>query len=229
MLKKRTIRLGDYDTAVNGWTLTGWTLTDPEQKTNYVEKTGGDGSWNLSTVLSGGVPRYYDRTLTVTLENSQGTRADREREISRMVNRLDGLEWSIVLPDHPDHYLIGTVHVAVNYSDLAHAMVTVTATCQPWLYRSRETVRVIDAPITSSTEAATFFIWNDGRKVVTPVLTVKGTAHLTFQGNRTDLTTGTYEWPALQLAPGENELVYTGSYGATGETLTLTYREAVLR
>lgn len=224
---KRTARIGDYDTAVYGWTLAGCVLSPPEQKTNYVERTGGDGSWDLSTVLTGGIPRYKDRSLTLTLENSEGRRADREKIISAMVNQLDGLVWQIVIPDHPDYYLVGRVHVAVNYSDLAHAKVTVTATCQPWLYKARETVRELDAPITASTDAATFLILNEGRRVVTPVLTVNGTAHLGFKEYRQSFTTGTYEWPALQLAPGQNELTYTGSYNGT-DTLTLTYREAVL-
>lgn len=226
-MKKRTTRIGDYDTAVYGWTLTGWELSAPEQKTNYIERTGGDGSWDLSTVLTGGIPRYRDRTLTITLENSQGDRAEREKTISAMVNKLDGLEWPIVLPDHPDHYLVGRVHVAVNYSDLAHAMVTVTAACQPWLYKARERVVELDAPITASTDAATFYIWNDGRKVVTPVLTVKGTAHLGFKDARESFSTGSYVWPSLQLVPGQNELTYTGGYNGT-DTLTLAYREAVL-
>ena len=146
-----------------------------------------------------------------------------------MVNQLDGLEQHIVLPDRPDYYLVGRVHVAVEYSDLAHAKVNISATVEPWLYKERETIRVLNAPITSSTETATFYLWNDGRKVVTPRLDVVGTAHLTFGSVGTTLTTGTYEWPTLQLMPGENKLVYTGSYGAVGETLTLTYREAVLR
>ena len=225
-MQKRTARIGDYDTAVNGWTLTGCDLSAPEQKTNYVERTGGDGSWDLSTVLTGGIPRYKDRELTITLENSQGDRAAREKIISTMVNQLDGLEWRIVLPDYPDHYLLGRVHVAVNYSDLSHAMVTVTAICQPWLYKAKETVRELDAPITISTDAATFYILNEGRKVVTPSLTVTGTAHLGFKEYRQSFEAGTYTaWSPFQLAPGLNELVYTGS---TGGTLTLRYREAVL-
>lgn len=228
-MQKRTARLGNYDTASHGWTLTGCVLSDPEQKTNYIEKSGGDGSWDLSTVLTDGIPRYKDRTLTITLENSQGTRDDREDIINEMVNTLDGFEWNIVLPDRPDFYLVGRLHIAVNYSDLAHAMVTVTAICEPWLYRARETIMELTAPITSSTDAATFYLWNHGRKVVCPVLDVKGTAHLTFNGSRIDLTTGSYEWAALQLVPGENSLIYTGSYGGVNETLTLTYREAVLR
>jgi hypothetical protein len=225
-MKKRTARLGTYDTASHGWTLSGCVLSDAEQKTNYVDRPGWDGAWDMSTVLTDGIPRYKDRTLTLTLENSQGDRAARERTISEMVNQLDGLEWPIVLPDYPDHFLQGRVHIQVNYSDLAHAAVTVTATCQPWLFKARERVVVLDAPITASTETATFYLLNDGRKVVTPVLTVNGTASLSFKGNSISLTAGTYEWPALQLVPGSNELRYLGS---TGGTLTITYREAVLR
>ena len=229
-MEKRTARLGNYDTASHGWTLTGCVLSDPEQKTNYIEKSGGDGSWDLSTVLTDGIPRYKDRTLTITLENSQGTRDDREDIINEMVNTLDGFEWQIVLPDRPDHYLYGRLKVAVNYSDLAHAMVTVTGTVQPWYYSARETIVVLNEPITVSTDAATFYLWNHGRKVVTPRLDVKGTASLNFNGNKINLTTGTYTWPALQLVPGENVLMYTGSSTSNpGETLTLTYREAVLR
>lgn len=228
-MQKRTVLFGNYNTAEHGWTLSALLLSDPEQKTNYVEKTGGDGSWDLSTAQTGGIPRYKNRTLTATLECSQGTREDREVLINDMVNTLDGLEWQIVLPDRPDHYLVGRLHVAVDYSDLAHAMVTVTGDVEPWLYSARETIVELAAPTTISTDAATFYLWNNGRKVVNPLLTVSGVARLTFGGVNTSLTTGNYRWPALQLVPGENALIYTGSTGGVDESITLTYREAVLR
>lgn len=227
-MDKRTLIIGSYNTALHGWTLCSWKLGDPVQKTNYVEKSGGDGSWDLSTVMTDGIPRYKNRPFTATLECSQGTREERELLLNAMVNQLDGLEWDIVPPDRPDHYIRGRVHIAVNQNSMAYAAVTITAEVEPWIYALREAVVVLDAPITSSTEAATFIVRNDGRRVVSPVLTVKGTAHLSFKGNHTNLTTGTYEWPALQLAPGLNEIIYTGSM-AGGDTLTLTYREAVLR
>lgn len=228
-MQKRTVIFGNYNTAEHGWTLSTLLLSDPEQKTNYVEKTGGDGSWDLSTAQTEGIPRYKNRTLTVTLECSQGTRDDRELLINDMVNSLDGLEWQIVLPDRPEYYLFGRLHIAVNYSDLAHAMVTVTGDVEPWLYSNRETIVELAAPITASTDAATFYLWNNGRKVVIPLLTVKGYASLSFRGASTSLTTGSYKWPALQLLPGENALRYLGSVEGADETLTLTYREAVLR
>ena len=227
-MKKRTVRLGTYDTASHGWTLSGCVLSDPEQKTNYVERTGWDGTWDLSTVLTDGIPRYKDRTLTITLENSQGDRAAREKTISEMVNQLDGLEWNIVLPDYPDHYLQGRVRVKVNYSDLAHASVTISATCQPWLFKSLERVVILDAPTTASTETATFYLLNEGRKVVTPVLTLEGTGSISINNQTFSLKEGENVLPGLQLFPNEPLLIrYLG--GSTGGTLTVTYREAVLR
>lgn len=221
---KRTVRLGTYDTAMHGWTLTGCVLSDPEVKTNYVEKTGGDGSWDLTTAMTDGVPRYKNRKLTLTFECSQGIRAEREELINTLVNQLDGLEQDIVLPDRPNHYLRGRVHIAVNQNTLAYAAITVTSDVEPWFYAARESIVVLDAPITISTETATFLLRNNGRRVASPILTVDGTAHLTFNGSHINLTDGSYEWSALQLPPGSSELIYTGD-----GTLTLTYREAVLR
>lgn len=220
-MKKRSIKIGNYDTATYGWTLTGCILSDPEQKVNYVERPGGDGSWDLSTALTGGVPRYKNRSLTVTLECSEGAREDREMLINEMVNQLDGLEWPIVLPDRPDYYLQGRVHVAVTLSSPAYAAVTVTATCEPWLYAAKETIK----ELTASDAEQTVLLTNYGRRTVVPRLTVAGgTATIALPGAYITLEPGSYEWPTLQLAPGLTEVVC-----AVSGLLTFTYREAVLR
>lgn len=219
-MKKRTLKIGTYDTAFHGWTLTGWILSDPEQKTNYIEKTGGDGSWDMSTALTGGIPRYRDRTLTATFECSKGTRADREILIRDMVNTLDGLVWPIVLPDRPEHYLTGRIHVRELQNSLAYAEVEVSATCEPWLYKSHESV----VEIVSAGPEGTEDIYNYGRKAVVPMLMVVGTIGLKFGDNEVQLGEGAYKWPSLLLAPGLNTLTYAGA-----GTVTITYREAVLR
>lgn len=241
MQKKRSIVFGSYDTARYGWTLTGWALSAPEQKTNYIEKPGGDGSWDMSTVLTDGIPRYKDRTLEATFELSEGNRAHRERVISEMVNALDGLEWEIVLPDHPAHYLTGRVHIAENYSDLAHASVTVTATCAPWFYSKAERVYTLAGPV--SAEAAAFAVLsNAGRRVASPKIVVTANENaadpsavffkLSFSpragGTETQaLSTGTWILPNLILYPGDTPIEYTT--GGTSCTAVITYREAVLR
>lgn len=220
-MTKRTLLIGDYDTAAHGWTLAECWLSDPEMKTNYIEKNGGDGSWDLSTVVTDGIPRYKTRELAVTLECSAGTRTERATLVSQMVNQLDGLEWHIVLPDYPNHYLAGRVHVGVVYNDLAHTCVTVSAVVEPWLYKARATAY----SLALATDERTVNLANSGRKELVPVLTVTGTALLKYGAASVSLTNATnYLWPTLLLTPGSHTLTYSGS-----GTLAITYREAVLR
>ena len=217
---KRTIVFGGYNTAANGWTLTGWQLSPAEQKTNFVERTGGDGSWDLSTALTDGQPRYYDRTLTVTLEHSGGDRLGREAIIRQMVNLLDGIRTNIELPDDPFHYITGRLHVAREYNDPAHAAVTVTAVCSPWKYSNLETT----VTLTAATAKKTAQLVNNGRLAVVPMLTVTGSSVLVEFGNLSKaMSAGTHQLPDLLLTSGTHTLTYSG----TG-TLAIKYREAVL-
>lgn len=217
---KRTIVFGTYDTAANGWTLTRWQLSPAEQKTNFVERTGGDGSWDLSTALTDGQPRYYDRTLTVTLEHSGGDRLNREAIIRQMVNQLDGQRVNIALPDDDSHYITGRLHVAREYNDPAHAAVTVTAICNPWKYKNLETVKTM---VAASTKKKVQIV-NNGRLAVVPALTVTGSSVLVEFGNISKaLGAGTHQMPDLLLTSGAHTLTYSGS-----GTLAIRYREAVL-
>lgn len=219
-MEKRTVKFGTYDTASYGWTLTGWKLSDPEQKLNLVEKVGGDGAWDLSTTLTDGIPRYKSRNLTITLELSEGTRDDREEVVNDFVNLLDGFIWPIVLPDRPDHYLTGRVHVTVNHSGLSYASVTVAATVNPWFYCERETV----IELTATADKQTYELRNRGRLVVFPKLTVIGDVSLRFGAASIQLVTGSHQWTALLLHPGMQTLEYSGA-----GNITIKYREAVLR
>lgn len=221
-MQKRKIIIGGYDTAAHGWTLTAWKLSAAVQKTAYVEKPNGDGSWDLSTALSDGIPRYQTRELKVTLECSEGARMEREEVIREMVNQLDGLPWSIRLPDDEHHYITGRVHVAREYNDLAHGAVTVTAVCDPWKYANEETV----VSLTATTTEKVAQIINDGRRAVVPTLKVEGTdASVTigYKDSSLALSEGTHQWPVLLLTSGNHPITYSG----TGK-LTITYREAVL-
>lgn len=221
-MQKRKIIIGDYDTAANGWTLTKWKLSNAEQKTNYRDKPSGDGAWDLSTALTDGIPKYNDRELTATLECSENNRLEREAMIRNMVNLLDGFRWKIRLPDDDLHYVMGRVHVAREYNDPAHASVTVHAVCEPWKYANAETLVSLIA--SGSRQVAQ--LTNKGRQVVVPTLTVTGASAsvlLEYGASSITLSAGTYQWPALILAPGRHELTLSG----TGSVL-VSYREAVL-
>lgn len=221
-MAKRRILFGNYDTAANGWTLTGWPLEPAEPKTNYIDIPGGDGSLDLTTAMTDGETRYSDRVLTVTLESSEGDRLAREAEIRRMTNLLHGVRVNVELPDDAFHYVSGRAHVRKEYNNLAHAAVTVTVTCEPWKYSTTETV--VTLALTSTKQTARLV--NNGRRAVVPVLTVTGTnasAQLTLGTKTLTLSAGTHKWPDLLLTAGTHNLQYSG----TG-TLKVSYREAVL-
>ena len=218
---KRYIIFGDYNTAVQGWTLTSWALGNAPQVTNWVDVPGRiKGPLNLSTALTDGEPRYGSRPLTVTLESSEGTRLEREARINDMTNWLDGWTLDIVLPDDPGHYLRGVLSVAKSYNDPAHCAVQITGICEPWRYDVEETV----INLTPSDEAQTATLVNLGRMAVVPLLTVAdGTVNLTFGTSSWALSAGTYALPDMYLTPGEHQLVYSGS-----GSLSLKWRGAVL-
>lgn len=219
-MQKRKITFGSYDTAANGWTLTEWQLSPAEEKTNFVDIPGGDGSADLSTALTNGIARYYDRELVATFECSEGDRLSREAKIRHMVNTLDGMRVDIELPDDEFHHINGRLHVARNYNDLAHCSVTVTATCKPWKESNTETALTLKASTTKKTAT----IVNNGRRASVPVLTVTGGEVLLVFGSASKaMSAGSYKWPDLLLTPGSHEITYSGS-----GTLTITFREAVL-
>ena len=222
MATKRGMKLGSYDTAANEWTLASWQLSDAPQKTNLVERPGGDGSWDLSTALTDGVLRYGNRTLGAVFECSEGDRMYRESKLRQMINQLDGMTVNIELPDDPDHYMVGRLKVIKNYNDPAHCAVTVSANCEPWKYSRTETTVILTASSTQQTAK----LVNNGRRAVVPVLVIAGgsaSVRMVYGTKSLTSSASTFKWPDLLLTPGTHQLQYSG----TG-TLTITYREAVL-
>lgn len=221
---KRKVIFGTYDTALMGlWTLAGLQLTDPEYQEYLMEVKGRDGPLDFSTVLTDGEPKYGSRTLTATLESSEGTRAERTARIGRMVNELDGMRMNIQHPDYIGYYLTGRVKVREEYNDMAHCCVTVTAVCDPWLYAVEE--RRYD--LTATTTEKTAVLVNHGRRIVVPTVVISGeSASFLIEHDyiSTALGPGTYQLPDLLLARGNTQIKYSGSGVAK-----ITYREAVLR
>lgn len=220
-MAKRKIIFGTYDTALEGaWTVARLDLTSPAFQTNLVHVPGRSGPLDLSAVLTDGEPVYTSRNLTAVLENSDDDRPAREQRIRDIIAELDGYQKKIWLPDDAAHYLLGRLHVVREYNDLAHAAVTVTAVCDPWLYNNQETVY----NLTATAQAQTETIVNHGRRTVAPVLEITGGPVSLIYGTYTwSLSAGTYQLPDLILRTGEHQLTYSG----TG-SIKITYREAVL-
>ena len=218
---KRGLTIGLYDTAAEGWTLTGCSFSPAVQVTNFVDVPGRrKGPLNMSTVLTDGDPVYGSRTLQATFECSEGDRLWREALINTMVNDLDGFTFDIILPDDPDHYITGQVHIETQYNDPAHAAVSLTAVCEPWRYNATETR--VELRATGTSQTAT--LQNLGRMTVSPKLTVTGTQVTIQYGDISRaLSPGVYDYLDLAVPKGGLSVTYSG----TG-SLLLTYREAVL-
>lgn len=225
-MDKRTIRLGDYDTAAHGlWTLTALDFPEPTPEENMVTVPGRrKGPLNLSAVLTDGEPSYGSRPLNITLESSEGDRAARADRISEMVNRFHGRQTEIVLPDYKMHYAVGSLTVQLLYNDLVHASVQVTGTCEPWLYAKDETVVLLTA--TASDQTAT--LRNAGAMAVVPLIEVTAESgqyvKLVYEGYSWALSAGAYKLPDLRLTSGDHVITYSGS-----GTVAITYREAIIR
>lgn len=219
-MQKRKIILGGYDSAEDGfWTLCSWKLSDPVHDQNFVKIPGSSVTLDLSTALTDDEPTYQARTLTATFESSEGDRLARKARIDAMINQLDGFRMEIVLPDDPDRYLNGRVSVREKYNDLAHASVSIEATCDPWKYSDTEIIVALTATSTKQTKTLT----NAGRKSVVPAIEVTGSVNLIFEEQTWALSAGSYALPGIYLTPGSHQLTYSGS-----GTITLSYREAIL-
>lgn len=218
----RKILFGDYDTAAWGLTLTGWELSAPQYKASFVSVPGRDGDLDLSTALTDGEPRYSNRDLTAAFECSNGTHATRAALFGQIVNAIDGRRMQIILPDDDAHAVDGRLQVAVEYNDLAHGALTITANCGPW----REAIQSKSVTLTAVSTEKTATLTNNGRRILTPTVVVSGTdvsVSLKFGESSWALSAGTYKLPGLLLRPGSNTVKYSGS-----GTVVLTWTEAVL-
>jgi len=221
MANEGRVILGTYNTLTDGlWEIASWNFSEPVYKPNFVSVPGRSGDLDLSTALTDGEPVYNNRTLTVALESSDGTRLERKARIDAMINQLDGRQMQITLPDEDTCYVYGRVHVAQNYNDPAISGVTVTANCEPWRYAKTLTTRTI----TATSTATAYTLANAGRRIAVPTFVVAGGSITIVQGDYSKaLSAGTYILPDITVPTGGAAITVSGS-----GTLTVSYREASL-
>lgn len=217
----RYLKIGEWSSAVHDWTLCAFSISDPKYRRSTVTVPGSDGAIDLSDALDGAV-HYDQRKITARLENSCGTRQQRSAWISHIVNALDGMEKKIEMPDDPARYMVGRLRVAVQYNDPAHASVQITADVDPWKYKYQETEYQY---ITENAGTNTLTAYNNGRKTVVPsfVVVVIYPGDILKIGNYYIETTGTYQFPEIKFAPGENTVDVMGR-----ATILVKFREGIL-
>lgn len=199
--------------------VTAKTIPDAEPKTNYVKLDGMSGSLDLSEVLTGEIT-YDDRTISATFWTDYGNRKDREALLRKITASLHGKKIKIIEPDDPNHYFYGRAKIKSKKNILAYAEFSIEAVCEPWRYAIEETVRRVDVNTSVTTEVV---INNNGVKTLSPVITVTGSVEITYNGQKTPLTAGTYKISDIKLRQGTNIIGVSGNGSAT-----FSYREADL-
>lgn len=189
-----------------------------EPRTNYVTIDGASGTLDLTDALTGEVV-YNDRTITATLETSEGTYQEREALIRTITTALHGRKVPIVEPDDPGHYYLGRVSIKTVTRHAAYITLTVEAVCEPWRYAVEETTRTVEA----TASGVGVVIRNNGARPLCPTFTVAGSVTITWGGLVTKLGTGTYRVADIRLPAGANVLTVAGS-----GSVVITYREADL-
>lgn len=215
----RYIQIGDFISSIPGFTLCSWTLSPAVYRAVRETIPGMDGDADCSELLTG-YAQYNSRTLTAVLELSEGDRMYRKSVIDRMINRLDGKDLEITLPDDPHLYLFGRVHIEQQYNDMAHAAVRITAVCDPFRFAKQETVHILQN--TESPQIVT--LRNLGRRTVCPIWNATDACSVTIDGITHEIEeTGTYQFDDIILKSGETEVQHRGS-----GTLTVRFREGYL-
>lgn len=215
----RGVQFGDYHT-VDDWglILSAKSLNPPTPKIVTVNIDGRDGTLDLSRALTDDI-RFNTREASFTFLITEGSQSDRESVIYNVINAIHGQRLQIIEPDSPDLYLIGECSVSNVVNNKAYGSFNVKATCEPYRYNIDEINRVINATTTPTDVILT----NTGRKTVTPIITVSGSASLKFGSTNAVLDSGTYKLPSLILKTGATIVTVSGS-----GTVTFSYREAVL-
>ena len=214
----RGVKFGQYHSAEDwGIILNAKTLTPPVAKTTYISVEGRDGDLDLSETLTGEV-RYKNRTSSFTFLLTDGSYFDREELLDEITSAVHGKRLEITTDDKPDYYLSGRCEVKERNNNKAYGTVKIECNCDPWYYRLTETVRSFS--ISSETD---IILVNNGRKTLTPEITVNGSITVAFNSTSVDLTTGTYKLSKLKLISGNTPLTLSGS-----GSISFTYREGVL-
>ncbi|MBE6984305.1 MAG: hypothetical protein E7434_01585 [Ruminococcaceae bacterium] len=131
MMDRRGLIVGNFDTAKYGFTMSKLSLSTPQAFEDWVEVEGMDGCLDFSEAAAG-YPLYQIRRLEAVFELSEGNLASREMIITEFIRSVHGKKCTIIHPNHGGKLLKGRVQLSKDFSNLAHAQVTLTAVCQPW-------------------------------------------------------------------------------------------------
>lgn len=201
-----------------GWLREAVSFPTPQSQSDTVTVPGRNSPIRFTEAL--GRVSYQPRSFTITL-SMLGDRAEFNNMVRETANRFSGRLVQVVCSEDPDLYAVGTLEAAPAYDPLT-GKGQIIFSCEDgdaYLYHTDETVVTISG-------SGTVILVNDYMPVV-PVITTTAETALSWQVGtdtfRKSVSAGTWEFPELELAAGDNTLTVSGS-----GTTTFRYREGRL-
>lgn len=212
------IKLNELWVSGLGWLRESVNFPTPQSQTNTIVVPGRDSPIRYTEAL--GRVSYQPRSFEIVL-SMLGTRTRFNAMVSTVANQYAGRLTKVTCSEETGLYAIGTLEMAPAYDPLT-GKGQLTISCSDgdaYRYHVEETVVTV-------TGGGTVYLDNDYMPVV-PVITATAETALGWQvGTDTfqkTVSSGTWEFPEMELQAGRNTISVTGS-----GTVTFRYREGCL-
>lgn len=212
------IKLNELWVSGLGWLRESVNFPTPQSQTNTIVVPGRNSPIRYTEAL--GRVSYQPRSFEIVL-SMLGTRTRFIAMVSTVVNQYAGQLTKVICSEEPGLYAIGTLEMAPAYDPLT-GKGQLTISCSDgdaYRYHVEETVVTV-------TGGGTVYLDNDYMPVV-PVITATAETALGWQiGTDTfqkTVSSGTWEFPEMELQAGGNTISVTGS-----GSVTFRYREGCL-
>lgn len=212
------VKLNNISMSGLGWLRESISFPTPQSQTNTIVVPGRNSPIRYTEAL--GRVSYQPRSFEIVL-SMLGARTQFNEKADVVVNQFVGQLIPVICSEEPGLYALGTLEMAPAYDPLT-GKGQLTISCSDgdsYRYHVEETVVTV-------TGGGTVILENDYMPVV-PVITATAETALFWQVGidtfRKTVSSGTWEFPELELQAGRNSLSVAG----TG-TVTFRYREGRL-
>lgn len=201
-----------------GWLRESIDFPTPQSQSETVIVPGRNSPIRFTEAL--GSVSFQPRAFTIVL-SMLGTRIEFNKHASDIVNQFAGKLSNIICSEEPTLYYVGTIEITPAYDPISNKGQLTLSCSDGDVYRYH-----IDETIISVTGSKTLTLENDFMPVV-PIITTTDETTFSWKVGTDNFTktisAGTWEFPELQLAYGNNSVKIT----STGTT-TFRYREGRL-
>lgn len=212
------VKLNEIWVSGLGWLRESVNFPTPQSQANTIVVPGRNSPIRYTEAF--GRVSYQPRSFEIVL-SMLGTRAQFNKKVGIVANQFAGKLVQVICSEEPERYAIGTLEMASAYDPLT-GKGQLTISCSDgdaYRYHVEETVVTV-------TGSGTVYLDNDYMPVV-PTITATVETSLSWRIGtdtfRKTVSSGTWEFPEMELQAGRNSIEVTGS-----GTVAFRYREGCL-